>query len=421
MLEACRVFLFQGLVGCARRCRLGIRPFSRVIHMTEAIHPIQLGVGGIEIHGRAARLNAVHDSGVEYLHSLGLDPYVVTSRHGGPGGQAVRFRLSEAFAHDWTPQCDTTQLCRKLGLDTLNKPDDLDREILLSMLLGPVAFSYPNVDELESAVRIRRNIAQNARKTVLAFDTEEAERPADYWRYSEATGFVVMPGKSLATAIELATQPGPDDTLYSFSCYRATEHVVLLGLAQELARCNPKLLAQLQRQWETRAMVSVPFQDAFLKEYGTLNEPLPLRYYVPGDRVWFRNPDEPSTNAEGYEGSWVIYMGNGLFSNFWKRDQPFTLATKCVELYHWRNATYLGKNGKLLVDEEVVDERVRLSLANPDEVGFILRQMMRLREPAGVYVNGGCIDATREYVRCVRPGTAEIYLPDGTDGTEAKK
>jgi len=387
--------------------------------MTEAIHPIQLGVGGIELHGRAARLDAAQESGLEYLHELGLDPYVVVSRHKGPGGHVIRYRLSEAFAHDWAPQYDSTMLCRKLGLDVVNKSDDLDREIVLAMLLGPVAFSYPNIEELESAVRVRRNIVQNARKTALAFDTEEAERPTEYWSYSEATGFILNPGKPIIAALQAATQPDASGKLYSFSCYRATEYVLLLGLAQELARSNPKLLGQLQHQWETRAIMSGPFHDAFLKEYGTLNEPLPMRYYVPGDRVWFRNPDEPSSNAEGYEGSWVIYMGDGQFTNFWKRDQPFNLTTKCVELYHWRHATFMGKNGKLQVDDNIVDDRVRQSLSSPAEIERILKEMLRLREPAGVYVNGGCIDATREYVRCVRPGTAEIYLPDG--GGDDKK
>ncbi|CAM5514468.1 hypothetical protein [Eoetvoesiella caeni] len=381
--------------------------------MTEAIHPIQLGVGGIEIPGKTSRLSAVQESGLNYLQGLGLDPYVVTTRHGGPGGQLIRFRLSEAFAHDWTPQCDTTQLAHKLGLDTLGKPDDLDREILLSMLLGPVAFAYPNVDELESAVRVRRNIVLNARKTALAFDTEEAERPTEYWQYAEATGFTLLPGKPLIAALEAATQPDRSGKLYSFSCYRATEYVILLGLAQELARSNPKLLGQLQRQWETRAIMSGQFHDVFLKEYGSMNEPLPLRYYVPGDRLWFRNPDEASSNAEGYEGSWVMYLGGGLFTNFWKRDEPFTLTTKCVELYHWRHATYMGKNGKLQVDDNIVDDRVRQSLADPQQVSRILEQMLRLREPGGVYVNGGCIDTTREHVRWVRPGTSEIFLPDG--------
>jgi len=36
--------------------------------------------------------------------------------------------------------------------------------------------------------------------------------------------------------------------------------------------------------------------------------------------------------------------------------------------------------------------------------------MMRLRDPKGVYARGGCIDASREHPRFVRPGTSDIRL-----------
>src|SRR3546814_1736154 len=117
-------------------------------------------------------------------------------------------------------------------------------------------------------------------------------------------------------------------------------------------------------------------------------------------------PDEHSSNVEGYEGSWVFYVGDGLFTTFWKRDQPFTLTTKCVELFHWRNATYRDAAGKLQVDADVVDERVAQSLRDPDEEARLLERLLRLRDPGGDYCDGGCLDTSRECVRMLRPGTA---------------
>jgi hypothetical protein len=369
------------------------------------------GAGGIQFRGPANSLDNARGSFLEELNSLGLGSCVKVDRMADGDGEFVHFGLNELSAGDFGSDFDTMQLCGKLNLDTAGNPDDLAREILLAMLMGPVAFSFPTYDELVSAVRIRRNIVVAARKTALAFDTEEAERPAGDWNYSEARGFVLVPGRPLIESLRKATQPERSGKLYSFSCYRATEYVMLLGLAQELERCNPGLSRRLQEQWETRAIMSGEFHDVFLHEYGTLSEPLPPRYYVPGDRVWFRNPDEHSSNVDGYEGSWVFYIGNGLFTNFWKRDQPFTLVTKCVELYHWRNATYRNGDGKLQIDEDIVEDRVRQSLQDPLEEERILKKMLRLREPAGVYLNGGCVDATREYVCCVRPGTSEIIFP----------
>lgn len=369
------------------------------------------GAGGVHLRCPASDLDSARQSFLDELESLGLDPCVEINRMVDVNGEFVHFGLNESSLRDFGSDFDTTQLCQKLNLDTGGSPDDLEREILLAMLMGPVAFPFPTYDELVSAVRIRKNIVVAARKTALAFDTEEAERPAGDWNYSEARGFTLMPGRPLIESLRKATQPERSGKLYSFSCYRATEYVMLLGLAQELERCNPELSRRLQEQWETRAIMSGEFHDVFLHEYGTLNNPLPPRYYVPGDRVWFRNPDEHSSNVDGYEGSWVFYIGNGLFTNFWKRDQPFTLVTKCVELFHWRNATCRNGDGKLRIDEDIVEERVRQSLQNPLEEGQILEKMLRLREPAGVYLNGGCVDATREYVCRVRPGTSEIVFP----------
>ena len=279
------------------------------------------------------------------------------------------------------------------------------------MLLSPVAFQFPSHDELASAVRIRKNIVEAARKTTLAFDTNQAERPADCWTYSEDRGFTLLPGKPLVTALQKATQPDESGKLYSFSCYRATEYVILLSIAQEAMSCNPELFRRLQQQGETRAIMSGEFHEVFLREYGSMNDPLPLKYFVPGDRTWFRNPDDHSSDVTGYEGSWVLYLGGGLFTNFWKRAEPYTLTAKCLELFHWRNATYRDQAGELQIDETVVEALVRTSMNDPAEVERILKTMLRLREPKGVYVDGGCIDTSREYPRWVCPGTSDLVLP----------
>lgn len=154
------------------------------------------------------------------------------------------------------------------------------------------------------------------------------------------------------------------------------------------------------------------FHDTFLHEYGSLAEPLPQRFYVPGDRLWFRNPDSASSDVEGYEGSWVFYLGGGLFNNFWERDQPFTLTSKCVEIHHWQHALRADARGKGYIDEDRVKTLVRQTLADPDATAAVLARMMRIRDPQGVYEEGGCIDATRERVRWVTPGHSDISLPD---------
>lgn len=322
------------------------------------------------------------------------------------------FRLSDEFLQRWTPGFDTTQLVNRLDFGSHDEDWRLDQEILVALLASPVEVCFPSVAELQSSIRIRRYIAQASAKTALSFDTEAAERPADAWRFDDALGFTVLPGVDVKEALLKATQPDMTGQLYSFSCYRATEYVILLGIARELSACNQSLYAKLQKQCELRVIRSAEFHDVFLREYGSQATPVPSHYYVPGDRVWFRNPDELSSDITGFEGSWVFYMGHGLFSNFWKRNRPFTIEDKCLEVFHWRNGVVNEPSGVMHMDETEVERRVALSKAVQGESASILNQMIEWRAPKGVYGQGGCIDTTRESPRWVCEGTADLEMPN---------
>lgn len=370
--------------------------------------------GGIRLRTPTAEaLAAASCSLLAQLAQLGLQHDVESTDEvlSPEGGIEKRFHLRADLAQKWAPDLDTTNLAALLQFDTERHADDLEREILLALLLSPVAFEFPSHAELASAIRIRRNLVVAARKTALAFHTTEVNRPEDCWIYDRERGFTVRTGHALIPALQKATQPEASGKLYSFSCYRATEYVILLAIAQELAHCNPALLDGLQQQWERRAITSGQFHEVFLREYGSMEEPLPPKYYVPGDRLWFRNPDAHSSDVSGYEGSWVFYLGGGLFTNLWKREQPYTLASKCVELYHWRHATYLDEEGELRIDESIVEARVKASMADLAQTAQILELMLRLREPQGVYQSGGCIDTSREYPRWVCPRSTDLMLP----------
>ncbi|MDP3709961.1 MAG: hypothetical protein Q8R56_18090 [Polaromonas sp.] len=382
-----------------------------------AVHTSSHRTGGIRLRTPSTdALAAASRSFLTQLAQLGLQ-YEVDTANGPPSlqdGVEISFHLRAELAEKWAPGLDTA------GLTSPSRPQPdqphananaLDREILLAMLLSPVGFEFAGHAELASAVRIRRNLVVAARQTALAFHTTEVDRPEDCWRYDEDSGFTVRPGHALIASLQKATQPDTSGKRYSFSCYRATEYVILLAIAQELEFCNPALLDGLQQQWERRAIASGQFHDVFLREYGSMQAPLPPRYYVPGDRLWFRNPDAHSSDVSGYEGSWVFYLGGGLFTNFWKREQPYTLTAKCLELFHWRHATYRDAAGELRIDEGIVEERVKASMADPAQVAQILELMLRLREPRGVYQSGGCIDTSREYPRGVCPGSADLVLP----------
>jgi hypothetical protein len=314
------------------------------------------------------------------------------------------------------PGHDTLALHERLGpLDSADPANQevwaLEREIWIALLGSPHRFQFASLDALASHIRVRRNMALAARKTALAFKTEAAERPEADWHYEEEPGFILKPGRPLIQALIAATQPEATGKLYDFSCYRATEYVILLGIAQEAEAHHPALLAELQKLNERHAIRSGQFHEVFLVEYGSMEHPLPARFYIPGDRLWFRNPDERSSDVTGFEGSWVMYMGGGLFSNFWKRETPFTLESKAIEIFHWRHGVYTDAQGELQMDEAVVDRLVAETMANPQAKAQVLEKMIRMRDPQGVYAQGGCIDTTREYPKSVSRDHCELVLP----------
>jgi hypothetical protein len=349
---------------------------------------------------------------LEQLGASDLTALVQTETGLDAQGRWLRLWLAPGSAQAWAPGHDTMQLAETLGLATQTSAADLQREILLTLLMSPTGLDFPSVDELVSAIHIRRNIVQAARRTTLAFETHAAERPEDCWSYDEDKGFTLLPGVPLIDALIKTTQPEVSGRLYSFSCYRATEYVILLGITQELAQCNPELFERLQRLWQQRAVMSEEFHNVFLREQGSMDEPLPPLYYVPGDRVWFRNPDEASADACGFEGSWVMYLGGGQFTNFWKQGQPYTLTRKCVEIYHWRHGLYQDAQGESQIDEQRIEPLIEATLANPVELARVMALMTRWREPRGVYTEaGGCMDTTREFARWVRPGSTDMPIP----------
>lgn len=364
---------------------------------------------GVSIRLGPASAPAVQLHLEHWLDTLGLTSLAawVHTRH-DEGIDFVHLQLTDAAS--LAPEHDTLGLARRLDLTPCHSDGDLMREIVLCMLAAPQPFVFPSVDELQAHVRMRAYIVQAARKTALAFDTESAERPADYWIEKPSQGFVIRPGADLIAALIAATQPAPGDERYAFSCYRATEYVLLLGLAQELKDTHPEMLERLQAVSEVDFIRSRRFHDAFLQEHGSEDQPLPPRFYVPGDRVWFKNPDERSSDIPGFEGSWVIYLGGGLFCNFWEPERPYTLHAKCLEVYHWRHGVEQDAQGTLFMNEAKVAERVAASLTQPGEADAIVARMMRMRDPSGVYQDGGCIDSTREHPRWVCPPTCSISL-----------
>jgi hypothetical protein len=351
--------------------------------------------GGLQIVTASINNDLFIDGIRAWCDKVGVSPYVEISQEHKDGMQYIRIYANDEL-HKLCQDADTSRLAVSIGLLSESSSQDMALEIVLSMAVSPVIFDFYSLNELEANIRMRINLSGLARRAELNFDTNGISRPEAYWIHVIDYGFILKEGASLIDGIERALCPDISGEHFSFSCQRATEYLMLHSLAIELSLTNPAKLKEIEQQWRKKALVADDFLNTFLLEIGSSVTPFPMRCYVPGDRVWFKNPDDFSSNVKGYEGSWVIYMGGGLFTNLWNKSKPYTLETKCLEIYHWRHGVREDKLGRLEINEDVVKELVEQTLSSDVQLQGCIDMMMKYRDPQGVYADGGCIDLTRD-------------------------
>jgi hypothetical protein len=329
------------------------------------------------------------------LRSLGIDDLVDCSMGTNGEGRYLHLRASHRLLA-LCPDFNTANITTFLRTHQPDQDQALISEIILAMALSPDVVYFGSEQELKSNLRMRCTVVQVASRTELNFDTSSITRPQAYWIYTKENGFLLRQGVSLADGLERALCPDVSGFTYAFSCQRASEYLILYAVVCELQKVNKTGLNDVEQQWRKRALTGDDFLFRFLGERGTRENPMPMRYYIPGDRIWFKNPDDHSSDLEGFEGSWVIYLGGGRFCNLWDRHRPYTLEEKCLEIYYWSQCVEVSPAGILWMNEAVVKERVEKALHEQDLSGPILKKMMVYRDPTGVYAEGGCIDLSRD-------------------------
>jgi len=335
------------------------------------------------------------------LRYLGINDLVDCSVNKSDDGCYLHLRANHRLL-ELCPNFDTGTITTILRTHQPDQDQAMLSEIVLAMALSPTLALFNSEQELKSNLRMRCTVVKLASRTELNFDTSSITRPQAYWVHTKENGFLLRQGVSLAEGIERALCPDVSGYTYAFSCQRASEYLMLYAVVSELRKVNKEALQETEAQWRKRALTGDDFLFRFLEERGTRENPMPMRYYIPGDRIWFKNPDDHSSDIEGFEGSWVIYLGGGRFCNLWDRQRPYTLEEKCLEIYYWSQCVEVSPAGVPWMNEAVVKERVQLALSDPVIKKPILQKMMVYRDPAGVYADGGCIDLSRDSFSSVR-------------------
>lgn len=296
------------------------------------------------------------------------------------------FKLRKDISNILMPQYNTLNLRKNMDniIIIKNKNTELTIEIILCLLNNPKLIIYESFDNFKEELNIRQNIVKYGYQTHVEFSSSNVKRPLDYF-YSVNDNILLLENKSLINGIIKSIIP--DDKLYTFTCYRITENIVLLAILLEAKNKLPELVDKIETIYRKKSIKSKQFHTIFMRESLEL---MPSRYYTPGDRVWFKNPDEKSSTINGYEGKWTIYLNNGLFCDFWKDghsiNHHFTIEEILIEIYNWR---YSIDNNE--IDEDTVHNLNINIKNNVNLMNTIIHDMSRYNN------NGGAIDRTREY------------------------
>jgi len=220
-----------------------------------------------------------------HLARWGLQTRVRHRREKASAGVRHRFFLDLVdVSQELIAELDTAALTRELAKLNSDSHSSVEAEIWLAWLVSPGLLEFPSFAELFAQFRIRCAIVDGASKTLVDFHAHAVNRPASHWTYIEDVGFRLNAGKPLLEGLRLALHPETPEKRYAFSCYRASEYVLLLGLAGEAERSNPALFSAIEAQWLQGPLMAARFEAAFLSPVGTAEHPLPKRWYVPGDR-----------------------------------------------------------------------------------------------------------------------------------------
>lgn len=207
------------------------------------------------------------------------------------------------------------------------------------------------VDAMKDQIGVRQNVVawtESAEWTWV--DGRSAKWNPKYWRSGNYNS-----KQPLQDALSnVFVQPGK----YFFGCYTATKlllaYAVLdyYGRIKHDAKTTELLMNRLLIDKDPLNHIEPGNMWAFEADYDAvtsnrvgklvyLTDPVPHDNFIPGDWVYFMNPDKVSARKNGYEGANAIYLGRGLFSDYYNdNNHRFTFREQLDEVYQWRHGVF---------------------------------------------------------------------------------
>jgi hypothetical protein len=229
------------------------------------------------------------------------------------------------------------------------------KEILLAMMQRgrQTAFSGPacTADALKDQVGVRQNIVAWTESAEWAWvDGRRSKWNPKYWSAGNY--------KSQHPLQEALSNVFVQPDKYFFGCYTATKLLVAYTVldyydrVKHDERTTQLLVRRLLIDKDPLSNIEPGNMWFFETDYNAvtsnrvgklirLTDSVPQDNFIPGDWVYFMNPDKISARKNGYEGANAIYLGRGLFSDYYNDNHHrFTFREQLDEVYQWRHGVY---------------------------------------------------------------------------------
>lgn len=260
------------------------------------------------------------------------------------------------------------------------------KEILLALLqhgrLTAFAGASCSVASLVEHMRLRQNVVAWVEQTAWNWpDGGPSVWNSAYWG---AAG--VKDRRKLFDAFEdVFVNQGK----YAFGCYAAIKLAYAFG-TMDFYRRVQKDAATFARIRHRLAAGDSPLDDiepyamwSFERDFDPARAATPGKLmqlqqgvsgmnFVPGDWVYFYNDDRGSNRKTGYEGSNGVYLGRGLFSDFYNdAEHHYTYEQKLDEVYQWRHGVF-SQSRDYEKSELLSKDRLSALSASPSAGGLVL-------------------------------------------------
>ena len=376
------------------KIRFNLARLSLLLFLVAGICQAQTNPSGIQYVCGAQQIKDLRVEIKQYFDQVGISPstYQIVE---SADGQTLRYVLNtpdsdtSTIYFKWHPEFDIQSEVVELpgpkgnhSIDTVSK-----KEILLALMqhgrLTQLNGKACDIQALKDHVGIRQMIVAWSQKLDWSFpDGDPANWNPEYWHAGDP-----KKGIPLLTAMtDIFIHPEK----YAFGCFAASKIIMIQGALDYFERVKgdteaaqliidrlqvdgePLLNVEPGRMWYFENGID----EAELKRPGKILDLLtgvaPYNF-VPGDWSYFLNTDPVSHQRLGYEGSNTIYLGSGIFDDFFNdNNHHYLYHEKITEVYQWKQGVFnrVRDYDKLApVSSELLDQLSQ----SPRNGGFVLR------------------------------------------------